>query len=105
MCCGKYQESIRCDHEGIVQDPYPSLSINLEKRGLKVFHQNINGLLSKVDKLRLFMKDMCKNIQLMGISESHCNPRILTGQLTIDGYSIEPKDRVNGKGGGIVCYI
>lgn len=51
------------------------------------------------------MKDTCKNIQVMGISESHCNPRILTGQLTIDGYSIERKDRANGKGGGILCYI
>lgn len=48
MCCGKYEESICCDHEGNVQDPYLSLSINLAKRGLKVFHQNINGLLSKV---------------------------------------------------------
>ena len=32
ICCGKYEESVRCDREGSIQDPYPSLSINLEKR-------------------------------------------------------------------------
>ena len=41
----------------------------------------------------------------MGISESHCNPRILTDHLVIDGYLIERKDRGNGKGGGILRYI
>ena len=105
MCSKVNDEDIYPDPEGNAQQCYSNLNIKLGKRGLKIFHQNINGLLAKVDKLRLFMKDTRKEIQVMGLSESHCNPRILTDQLLIDGYSIERKDRGNGKGGGILCYI
>ena len=105
MCSKVNDEVIYPDPEGNTQQCYSNLNIKLGKRGLKIFHQNINGLLAKVDKLRLFMKDTRKEIQVMGISESHCNPRILTDQLLIDGNSIERKDRGNGKGGGILCYI
>ena len=44
MCSKIYDESIDSESAGNVQQCYSNLNIKLEKRGLNVFHPNINGL-------------------------------------------------------------
>ena len=47
-----------------------------KKRGLKLIHQNINGLYEKINELRLFLSKTHKNIHIIGITETHCNDSI-----------------------------
>ena len=81
---------------------FPNLNNLVGKRGLKIFHQNINGLLTKVDKIKVFMQDSRNYIQILGVTESHCNSSILNDQLTdTKSYEkIKVKERV-----GEFCVI
>ncbi|CAB4031515.1 Hypothetical predicted protein, partial [Paramuricea clavata] len=46
----------------------------MKKRGLKLFHQNVNGIMNKLDQIRLFL---CKkDVHIFGISESHTSASI-----------------------------
>ena len=76
-----------------------------KKRGLKIFHQNINGLLNKIEKVRLFLSGTHRNVHVYGISESHTTPNIRDEELEIDGYDLVRKDRENGEYGGVLCFI
>ncbi|CAB4019684.1 Hypothetical predicted protein [Paramuricea clavata] len=75
----------------------------MKKRGLKLFHQNVNGIMNKLDQIRLFL---CKkDVHIFGISESHTSASINDSELEVDGYVVERKDRNSAVYGGVLCYI
>ena len=47
------------------------LSNLLRHRGIKIFHQNVRGLLTNIDKVKIF-RDF-KNIDILTLSETHIN--------------------------------
>ena len=83
----------------------PTLNNFVKTRGLKVFHLNVNGILGKMDKLKLLLSDTHKNIQIFSISETHLHTSISDTELCIDGYTIIRKDCKKGTYGGVLCYI
>ena len=84
---------------------FEKLNDFLRNKGLKIFHQNVNGLVSKIEKLRLMLQEANKNIQIYGITESHLHKNIQDPEVAISGYSFIRKDRAKGFGGGVGCYI
>ena len=76
----------------------------LTSRGLKIVHQNINGIVGKIDKVRLLVADS-KQIGIFSITETHLNDTVKNSELKIPGYTIERRDRINGPHGGVICYI
>lgn len=84
---------------------YPQLSSYLCRRGLKILHQNVNGLLSKLDQVKILLTETDKNIHMFKITESHLDSSISDSQLSIFGYNIIRKDRQNGPGGGVCIFI
>lgn len=83
----------------------PMLSEFVKKSGLKVLHQNVNGLLKSLDKIKAILSGLNKNIQFLGLSETHNNGSVSDLELSIDGYTFERKDRIRGSHGGVLCYI
>ena len=75
---------------------------NFNKRGLHFLHLNVNGLLSKIEELRLTAQKT--NAAVIGISETKIDESVLDGEVNIDGYEIKRCDR-NRHGGGVACYI
>ena len=58
------------------------------KCGLKIFHQNINGLLNKMDHVRLLFAKLRKNILIFRFTETHTNTSVKDVEFEIDGYTI-----------------
>ena len=83
--------------------PSPSLKRFTRKRGFKILHQNINGILEKIDSVRGILQH--KNIQIFGFSESHLNTSVTDAKISIEGYNTERLDRKNGTHGGVICFI
>ena len=75
---------------------------NFNKRGLHFLHLNVNGLLSKIEELRLTAQKT--NAAVIGILEAKLDESVLDGEVNIDGYEIKRCDR-NRQGGGVACYI
>ena len=85
---------------------YSQINKYLPSRGLKFLHQNVNGLLSKLDQMKLFLgSETRKNAHLFKITESHLNNCIHDSFLAISGYNIIRKDLQNGPGVGVCIYI
>ena len=43
----------------------------LNTKGLALFHQNMNGLLGKLDNLRLMLHESKRKIDILGLAETH----------------------------------
>ena len=84
---------------------YGHLNDFLRCRGMKLLHQKINGLYSKIDQLRAMFEGTKKNIHILGITESHANKHLLDDQVSVTDYSLVRKDRESGQEGGVCCYI
>ena len=84
---------------------FEKLNDFLRNKSLKIFHQNVNGLVSKIEKLRLMLQETNKNIQIYGITESHLHKNMQDPKVAISGYSFTRKDRAKSFGGGVGCYI
>lgn len=65
----------------------------LKQRGLKVFHQSINGIISKLDKIEILIGE-ARQIHVFAITETKLDNNI----LAIDGYTVIRKDRTSGLG-------
>ena len=85
------------------ESSYIEVNSFLEARGLKVFHQNINGFLHELARVELMMKKTINKSDILGITETHLHEGILDKELEVDGYTFIRKDRKNGEGGGIGC--
>ena len=68
-----------------------------------MFHQNINGLVNKINKVRLFLISTHRNVHVYGIPETHTTPNISDQELEIDGYELVRKDREKGEYGGVLA--
>ena len=84
---------------------FENLFKELAVRGLKVFHQNINGLDSKIEMLKILLQETKKSIHLLGITESHLSNTHVDAQFEIDGYKMIRSDRARGQGGGVCIYM
>ena len=83
----------------------PELSEFIRKRGLKIFHQNLNGIIGKLNKVKLLLNNSKKCIHFLGVTETHTDKSVKDSQLNIPGYVMERKDRKVGPHGGVLCYI
>ena len=79
-----------------------SLHSFTRKRGFKILHQNINGMRSKMDSVKILLDK--KNIHLFGFTESHADASVTDSELSVDGYRVERKDRETGSHGGVLCF-
>lgn len=84
---------------------YNKLKEVLKSPGLKVFHQNFNGLYFKIDILWILLQETLKDIHIFGITESHLNESIEDKELHIAGYDIVRNDGKQGSGSGVCAYI
>ena len=71
-------------------------------RGLKIAHLNINGLLSKLDFLKIMLQK--SKFDVFAISESKLDANIHNNEIKIDGYNLYRLDR-NRHGGGVLFYV
>ncbi|CAB3996535.1 Hypothetical predicted protein, partial [Paramuricea clavata] len=76
-------------------DCYEELRSLITNRGLKILHQNVNGLLSKMNAIRLLLDSQNKNIHIFGIIESKLDLSISDTEIRIDGYTCVRYDRKN----------
>ena len=51
------------------------------------------------------MEETHKEIEILGVTETHLNNNISDEELLISGYRVECKDRENGPCGGTAVYI
>ena len=96
LCLTCHQREM--NRENVEPDLYEhsnSFKSFLKSKGIKIVHQNLNGLLGKIDSLRLYLSSQ----------DIHMHDSITNTQLHIPGYTIERKDRMNGPNGGVVCHI
>ena len=82
----------------IVESSYADLNSFMATRGLKLFHQNVNGLRSKLSHIDLMIKETRSRIDILGITETHLNDEIVDEELNIDGYTFIRNDRNIGSG-------
>ena len=102
--CHRNEDMLEIQGE-LIGPVYEKLNDFLQKRGLKVFHQNVNGLLRKLESIQLMFQETNKSIHVYGLSETHLTKDIGHEEITVNGYSFIRKDRTNGNGGGVGCYI
>ena len=79
---------------------FGKLSDFLNTKGLAMFHQNINGLLGKLDNLRSMLHETKRKIDILGPTETHLHHDIFDEEIAINGYTFIHKDRKSGPGGG-----
>ena len=87
-----------------VRRQIPEMDELLNKRGLKIFHQNIRGLLLKKNGVEEFLSS-CPKIDMLGLSETHLNGSVSEEELKINGFQYVRKDRALGPAGGVGVYI
>lgn len=81
------------------------LNSYLWNRGLKILQLNVNGLLGKVDQIRLLLSETGCNTHIFQVSESHLDESISDSLINVCGYNIIRKDRKGGPGSGVCMYI
>ena len=91
--------------EFIVNAFDPDIRGFLEQRGFKILHQNMNGVVKKLDKVKSFLSDSKNTVNILCFSETHTNTSIKNAELEIPNYVLERKDRINGSHGGVSMYL
>ena len=71
-------------------------------RGLKLAHLNTNGILSKIDYLRIMLHET--KFDIFAVSESKLDANIHDNEIKIDGYDLYRLDR-NRHGGGVLVFV
>ena len=74
-------------------------------RGLKILHQNVNGLVKKISVVDILLKGANGNIDIFTITETHFHREIRDGELISNGYVFVRKDTLTSSGGGVGCFI
>ena len=59
------------------------LNAFLHGRGMKLFHQNVNSLLAKMDQIRVIFEETNRNIHIFGITKTHANENLNDNQLLV----------------------
>ena len=81
----------------------PELREFSSKKGLKILHQNIRGLLTNKHNICQIL-DGLKNLHIFSLSETHLSADNEV-EAQIEGYKFIGKSRSSGKGGGVGVYI
>ena len=110
LCCPHCVNASNLQHQdGMTtiptESPYSEVNSCVEARGFKIFHQNVNGLLHKLACVEIMMKETKNRFDVFGVTETHLREGILDEELKVDGYTFIRKDRINGAGGGVGCFI
>ena len=66
-------------------------------------YANIRSIFNKIEEVDLLLRKHHTDIALF--VESWLNKDVLDNFVSIDGYNIIRRDRISGKGGGIICYV
>ena len=84
---------------------YDTLDLNefSSRKGLKILHQNIRGLLTNKHSICQIL-DVLKNFHILSLSETHLSADD-EAQAQIEGYAYIGKARISGHGGGVGVYI
>eukprot|EP00112_Aurelia_sp_Birch-Aquarium-sp1_P020436 Seg527.9 transcript_id=Seg527.9/GoldUCD/mRNA.D3Y31 product="Retrovirus-related Pol polyprotein from type-1 retrotransposable element R1" pseudo=true protein_id=Seg527.9/GoldUCD/D3Y31 len=82
---------------------FAGLNTQMSIQGLRVAHINCRSLLGKFSEIQMLLQT-CK-IDVLGITESHLNERIIDNEIAISGYDMRRCDRTHKKGGGYVVYF
>ena len=83
------------------------LSNLLKHRGIKIFHQNVRGLLTNIDKVKVLFCDF-KNIDILTLSETHINDDTYNDNAKlyeVPGFKFVHRNRINGTHGGVAMYV
>ena len=83
------------------------LSNLLKHRGIKTFHQNVRGLLTSIDKVKILFRDF-KNIDILTLSETHINDDTCNDNAKlyeVPGFKFIYRNRKNGTHGGVAMYV
>ncbi|XP_057311814.1 uncharacterized protein LOC130649536 [Hydractinia symbiolongicarpus] len=79
----------------------------LSKRGMKIFHPNVRGLLANIDHVKVLLNEH-KNIDILTLSETHINTKAYTENPNlyhIPGYTFISRNRKTGLCGDVGMYI
>ena len=78
---------------------------NLNTKGLKVAHINVNGLYNKLNEIKFLLQETKPDV--LAITETHLHKDINDDQLQIEGYCLVRNDRQNTENnwGGCLIYF
>ena len=83
------------------------LSNLLKHRGTKIFHQNVRGLLTDIDKVKILFRDL-KNIDILTLSETHINDNTCNDNAKlyeVSGFQFIYQNQKNGTHSGVAMYV
>ena len=63
---------------------YERLKVFAKMKGLKIIHQNINGLMRKLGIVGILLKETDRAIDIFAITETHLSRDIKDRELTLD---------------------
>ena len=66
---------------------------------------NINRFFNRLDKLKLFLVNDCRSLDIHCLSETFLTKRIYDSFLSIAGNTFVRTDRLNKKGGALFLYV
>ena len=81
----------------------PELKELISKKGLKILHQNIRGLLANKSIICQILAGF-RNIYIFSVSETHLSPE-REAEAQIEGYTFIAKSRASSQGGGVGVHI
>jgi len=88
------------------EDPYKELRSTIGSKGLKCGHININGLLEKIEEIRLLIKSTCL-LDILAVTESHLDENDEDKEVKVENYLFHRQDRKNQNnhwGGTLIYY-
>ena len=87
------------------EDVYGDLKENLNTKGLKAAHINVNGLYNKLNEIKFLLQET--KLDVLAITETHLHKDINDCQLQIEGYCLVRNDRQNAENnwGGCLIYF
>lgn len=75
----------------------------LAKSGFKICHINIRSLVPKIEQLRLLF--CSQDIDILSVNETFLDDSVLSGEISISGYTLHRNDRGSRHGGGVALYV
>ena len=106
LVCGDIEPHPGLTNTDIEKLHVEELSNLLRHRGIKIFHQNVRGLLTNIDKVKIF-RDF-KNIDILTLSETHINDHTYYDNAKlyeVPGFKFTHRNRKSGTHGGVAMYV
>ncbi|MES9905404.1 MAG: reverse transcriptase family protein [Sedimenticola sp.] len=80
------------------------LTLGLQRKALNVGHFNIQGLVGKIDDLKVILSQE-NNVHMLGVSESNLKAHHPASSFSIPGYQKQFRRDREGAGGGLLVYV